>query len=138
MASPTAPMGFGAALERLKKVANLEPTRKDITLNDGVTVLTMYVTPLVAAERDRARANAKKASKSDDDSNWLMHLLVLKAKHEDGNPMFTTGEIEELKREVRDEDLQKLQLAVLGSDDDSIETSSKKSQTNSGKTAGPT
>jgi hypothetical protein len=39
---------------------------------------------------------------------------------------------------VRDEDLQKLQLAVLGSDDDSIETSSKKSQTNSGKTAGPT
>lgn len=138
MASPNAPMGFGAALEKLKKVANLEPVRKDIHLSDGVTTLTMYVTPLVAAERDRARANAKKASKSDDDSNWLMHLVVLKAKDEDGNPMFTSGEIEELKREVRDEDLQKLQLAVLGSDDDSIETSSKKSQTNSGKTAGPT
>lgn len=133
MASSNSPMGFGSALQQLKQAANLEPVRKDIELSDG-SIFTMYVTPLVSLEREKARNSAKKASKTDDDSAWLMHLLIQKAKDENGVNLFSLAQIDELKREVLDEDLQKLQLAVYGGNDDSIETTAKKSPTNSGKT----
>lgn len=137
MASPS--MGFGSALEKLKQVANLEPVKKVVPLSDGFTELEMYITPLVAAERDRARRNARAASKTkDDDADWLIYLLVSKAKNADGSPMFAVGEIPELKASIRAEDLDKLILVVLGSEDDEVESSTKKSQTNSAKTAGPT
>lgn len=139
MASPGTSIGFGSALEKLKQVANLEPTRKVVALSDGFTELEMYVTPLVAAERDRARRNARAMSKTkDDESDWLIHLLVAKAKNADGSSMFAAGEIPELKASVRSDDLDKMILTVLGNEDEEIESSTKKSQTNSGKTAGPT
>lgn len=140
MASASSSMGFGAALERLKSAANLEPVRKTLMLSDGFTELEMYVTPLVAAERDRARKNARAMSKSkDDDSDWLIHLLVAKARNADGSAMFAPGEIPELKVGVRADDLDKMVLTVLGSEEeDDSDASTKKSQTNSGKTAGPT
>jgi hypothetical protein len=132
-------MGFGSALEKLKQAANLEPARKVVPLSDGFTELEMYITPLVAAERDRARRNARAASKTkDDDSDWLIHLLVAKAKNSDGSAMFAAGEIPELKASVRAEDLDKMILVVLGSEDDEVDASTKKSQTNSAKTVGPT
>jgi hypothetical protein len=139
MASPGTSIGFGSALEKLKQVANLEPARKVVALSDGFTELEMYVTPLVAAERDRARRNARAMSKTkDDESDWLIHLLVAKAKNADGSSMFAAGEIPELKASVRSDDLDKMILTVLGNEDEEIESSTKKSQTNSGKTAGPT
>jgi hypothetical protein len=137
MASPS--MGFGSALEKLKQAANLEPVRKIVPLSDGFTELEMYITPLVAAERDRARRNARAASKTkDDDSDWLIHLLVAKAKNSDGSAMFAAGEIPELKAGIRAEDLDKMILVVLGGEDDEVDASTKKSQTSSGKTGGPT
>lgn len=138
MASPGS-LGFGSALEKLKQAANLEPVRKIVSLSDGFTELEMYVTPLVAAERDRARKNARAMSKTkDDDSDWLIHLLVSKARNADGSTMFAAGEIPELKASIRADDLDKLILTVLGSEEDDIDSSTKKSQTNSAKTAGPT
>jgi hypothetical protein len=132
-------MGFGSALEKLKQAANLEPVRKIVPLSDGFTELEMYITPLVAAERDRARRNARAASKTkDDDSDWLIHLLVAKAKNSDGSAMFAAGEIPELKAGIRAEDLDKMILVVLGGEDDEVDASTKKSQTSSGKTGGPT
>lgn len=134
----SASMGFGAALEKLKSAANLEPVKKVVQLSDGFTELEMYVTPLVAAERDRARKNARAASKTkDDDSEWLIYLLVAKAKNADGSAMFAPGEIPELKAAVRAEDLDKMILVVLGSEEEDVDASAKKSQTNSAKTAGP-
>lgn len=134
----SASMGFGAALEKLKSAANLEPVKKVVQLSDGFTELEMYVTPLVAAERDRARKNARAASKTkDDDSEWLIYLLVAKAKNADGSAMFAPGEIPELKAAVRAEDLDKMILVVLGSEEEEVDASAKKSQTNSAKTAGP-
>ena len=134
----SASMGFGAALEKLKSAANLEPVKKVVQLSDGFTELEMYVTPLVAAERDRARKNARAASKTkDDDSEWLIYLLVAKAKNADGSAMFAPGEIPELKAAVRAEDLDKMILVVLGSEEEEVDASAKKSQTNSVKTAGP-
>ena len=43
-----------SALDRLRKAANLEPIKKEVTLSDG-SIFEMYVTPLTMAERERAK-----------------------------------------------------------------------------------
>ena len=70
----------------------------------------MYVTPLTAAERERA----KKDARSDDPGAFALQLLIKKAKDSNGRPVFNPGDVSVLKNEVRDSDLQKLMLAVLG------------------------
>ena len=98
-------------IDRLRKAARLEPVKKEIVLASGDEVV-MYVTPLTAAERDRARKNAR----SDDANAFALQLLISKARDEGGSPLFTPGDAAALRNEVRDEDLQKLMLAVLGGD----------------------
>ena len=108
-------------IDRLRKAARLEPVKKEIVLATGDEVV-MYVTPLTAAERDRARKNAR----SDDANAFALQLLISKARDE-GSPLFTPGDVAALRNEVRDEDLQKLMLAVLGGEDDEEEDSDMKS-----------
>ena len=100
-------------IDRLRKAARLEPVKKEIVLASGDEVV-MYVSPLTAAERDRAR----KGARSDDANAFALQLLLNKARDEDGTPLFAPGDVAALRNEVRDEDLQKLMLAVLGGDDD--------------------
>ena len=52
-----------SALDKLKKAANLEPVKKEVTLSDG-SIFEMYVTPLTMSERERAQKQAKKSCKS--------------------------------------------------------------------------
>ena len=68
-----------SALDRLKKAANLEPVKKEVTLSDG-SVFEMYVTPLTMAERERAQRQAK----SDDANAFALQLLLTKAQDENG------------------------------------------------------
>ena len=96
------------AIDRLKKAANLEPTKKVVTLSDG-SEFEMWVTPLTAAERERAQRQAK----SDDANAFALQLLIAKALDENGNKLFAAGEIDVLKNEVKDKDLQALMLAVI-------------------------
>ena len=109
-------------IDRLRKAARLEPVKKEIVLASGDEVV-MYVTPLTAAERDRARKNAR----SDDANAFALQLLLNKARDEDGTPLFAPGDVAALRNEVRDEDLQKLMLAVLGGDEEEEEDSDMKS-----------
>jgi len=103
------------AIDKLRKAANLEPTKKEVVLSDG-TIFTFYSTSLVMAERERATRNAK----SDDANAFALQLLIAKAMDENGQKLFNAGEIDVLKNEVKDKDLQSLMLAVLA-DDDSAE-----------------
>ena len=103
----------GRFIDKLKSAARLEPTKKEILLDNGDEVV-MYVTPLTAAERERA----KKDARSDDPGAFALQLLIKKAKDSSGRPLFTPGDVSVLKNEVRDSDLQKLMLAVLGADDE--------------------
>lgn len=96
------------AIDRLRKAANLEPSKREVELSDG-TVFEMYVSPLTMAERERAQKQAK----SDDASAFALQLLISKAKDENGNKLFSAGEIDILKNEVKDKDLQSLMLAIL-------------------------
>ena len=107
------------AIDRLRKAANLEPVKKEIELSNGTT-FEMYVTPLTMAERERAQRNAK----SDDANAFALQLLLAKAQDANGQKLFNTGEIDVLKNEVKDKDLQALMLGVL-TDDDAAEMDPK-------------
>lgn len=96
------------AIDRLRKAANLEPTKREVELSDG-SVFEMYVSPLTMAERERAQKQAK----SDDASAFALQLLISKAMDENGGKLFSIGEIDVLKNEVKDKDLQSLMLAIL-------------------------
>jgi len=104
------------AIDRLRKAANLEPAKKVVTLSDG-TDFEMWVTPLTAAERERAQKQAK----SDDANAFALQLLLAKALDENGTKLFSAGEIDVLKNEVKDKDLQALMLAVLTDDEEPID-----------------
>jgi len=104
------------AIDRLKKAANLEPTKKVVTLSDG-SKFEMWVTPLTAAERERAQRQAK----SEDANAFALQLLLAKALDENSNKLFSAGEIDVLKNEVKDKDLQALMLAVLTDDAEALD-----------------
>ena len=96
------------ALDRLKKAANLVPTKKVVELSDG-SEFEFYCAPLTMAEREKAQKDAG----TDEATAFALQLLVQKAKDANGQPLFRAGEIAELKNEVRDSDLQSLMLAVI-------------------------
>ncbi len=107
------------AIDRLKKAANLQATKREVELSDG-TVFEMWVSPLTMAERERAQ----KGTKSDDANEFALRLLMTKAQDENGDRLFNAGEIDVLKNEVRDADLQILMLAVINTDADDIDPKS--------------
>ena len=104
------------AIDRLRKAANLQATRKEVTLSDG-TVFEMWVTPLTLAEKEKAQRMAK----SDDANEFALRLLLTKAQDETGEKLFQLGEIDVLKNEVRDSDLQKLMLSIIQEDQEPLD-----------------
>jgi hypothetical protein len=108
MAGPGSTPNGMRAIDRLKAAANLKPLRKVVVLNNG-DEFELWHRPLTMAQRERAQKGAK-----DDSGNSLaLQLLIETALDENGQRLFTAGEISELKHWVRDEDLQKLMLAVI-------------------------
>ena len=107
------------AIDRLKKAANLEAVKKEVELSDG-SIFEMWVTPLTMSERERAQ----KGAKSDDANEFALRLLMTKAQDENGQRLFNLGEIDVLKNEVKDADLQKLMLAVITDDEDQLDPKS--------------
>jgi hypothetical protein len=104
------------AIDRLRKAANLEPVKKSVELSDGST-FEMWVTPLTMAERERAQKQAK----SDDATAFALQLLITKALDNSGTKLFSPGEIDVLKNEVKDKDLQALMLAIITDDVEPID-----------------
>lgn len=110
--SPSVPV---RAIDRLRKAANFEPIKQEVILANG-DEFVFYTKPLTAAERERAQKDAK----SDSANEFAMQLVITKALDENGDKLFRAGDIPVLKREVEDEDLQKIILRVLrprGEDD---------------------
>jgi len=120
MATAPVPSSPVRAIDRLRKAANFEPIKQEIVLDNG-DEFTFYVTPLTAAEREKAQKDAK----SDNANDFAMQLLVAKAQDENGERLFKAGDIPVLKREILDQDLQKLILAVLRPDSEDGEADMK-------------
>jgi len=97
-----------SALERLKKAANLKPSRRAVTLSNGEE-FEFWCKPMTMAERERATKDAR----SDDVNAFALQLLVSKATDDTGRRLFGPGDVAALKNDVRDEDLQLLMLAVI-------------------------
>jgi hypothetical protein len=104
---------MASALARLKKAANLTPTKRVVTLTDG-SVFEFYAAPLTMAERERAQ----KMPGGDDTNGFALNLLVTKAMDDTGKRLFAAGEIAELKEEVLDADLQGMMLAIIANPED--------------------
>ncbi len=111
-------------IDKLKKAARLDPVKRELTLENGDAV-AMWITPLTAAERERA----KKDARSEDPNAFALQLLIRKAKDSNGVPLFAAGDVADLKNAVRDSDLQKLMLAVLGGEEEDEEPTDMKSST---------
>ena len=109
-------MATQSALDRLRKAANLEPIKKQVKLSDG-SIFDMYVTPLTMAERERAQ----KQVKGDDTNGFALQLLLNKALDENGRKLFSAGEVDVLKNEVKDKDLQSLMIAVINEEEELID-----------------
>ena len=103
------------AIDRLKKAANLEAVKKTVELSDG-SEFEMWVTPLTMAEREKAQKRAG----SDDANAFALQLLITKAQDDAGQALFLAGEIDVLKNEVKDKDLQTLMLAILTDDEEEV------------------
>ena len=99
---------MSTALARLKKAANLTPSKRTVVLNDG-SAFEFYATPLTMAERERAQ----KMPGGDETNGFALNLLVTKAVDDTGQRLFQAGEIAELKNEVLDSDLQAMMLAII-------------------------
>jgi hypothetical protein len=80
----------------------------------------MWVTPLTMAERERAQKQAK----SDDATAFALQLLITKALDESGAKLFKPGEVDILKNEVKDKDLQALMLAIISDDAEPLDPKS--------------
>ena len=87
---------MASPLARLKKAANLTPTKRVVTLNDGSVFELRFNEP----------------------QNFAKYLLVTKAMDDTGKRLFAAGEIAELKEEVLDADLQALMLAIITNPED--------------------
>ena len=106
----------GRAIDRLRKAANLQPSKRNVELSDG-SEFDFYCTPLTMAERERAQKNAG----TDDANAFALQLLIAKAQDENGQKLFAAGEIDVLRNEVRDADLQKLMLAVISDNNSQVD-----------------
>ena len=104
------------AIDRLRRAAYLEPSKRSVELSDGST-FEMWTSPLTMAERERAQKQAK----SDDANAFALQLLISKALDENGTKLFAPGEIDVLKNEVKDKDLQSLMLAILTDDSEPMD-----------------
>ena len=99
------------AVDRLRKAANLKATRRLVVLENG-DEFEFWATPLTMAQREKANRDAK----SDDINQFALQLLLSKATDESGSKLFSPGDLAVLKNEVRDDDLQKLMVAMINPD----------------------
>ena len=121
---------MGSALDRLKKSVSMASTRRAVELPDG-SEFEFFMTPLTLAERGRAQKQAK----SDDATDFALQLLVAKATDENGQKMFSAGEVAELRNELPASVVEALMLQLLAEPEEEEEIDPKPSSRNSAKTA---
>jgi hypothetical protein len=100
---------MGKALDRLKKSVSMKAQRRCVSLPDN-SEFEFHMTPLTLAERGRAQKQAK----SDDATDFALQLLVSKAKDENGVPLFSSGEIAELRNALPASVVEALMLELIG------------------------
>ena len=83
------------ALERLKASVTMKATRKAVTLPNG-DEFEFFSPPITLAQR----ARAQKQAGNDDATSFALQLLVMIAQDENGQKLFSPGEVAELRNEL--------------------------------------
>tara|TARA_R100000231_G_scaffold70895_1_gene56079 strand:+ start:140 stop:490 length:351 start_codon:yes stop_codon:yes gene_type:complete len=103
-------------IDRLVKATDLSKKKKTVTLSTGVVEL--WLSPLTMAERQMAQKEAQ----SDDANEFALRLLINKAYEKGGEEKcFQSGDIDVLRNELKDSDLQKLMFLILQDDEEPID-----------------
>lgn len=108
MMKPTTHIGMGTALDRLKKAVSMKPQRKAVELPDG-SEFEFFSAPITLAQRTKAQ----KMAKTDDASDFALQLLVMMAEDENGQRMFSPGDVAELRNELPASVVEALMLQLL-------------------------
>ena len=104
------------AIDRLKSAVHMQPEQKSVELPDG-SDFEFYMTPLTLAQRKRAQKQAK----SDDATDFALQLLINVARDENQAPLFTAGDLAELRNSLPANLVDALMLEILGANDDEEE-----------------
>ena len=110
------------AIDRIKKAVSMSKTRREVELPDG-SLFEFYMTPLTLAER----AQAQKKAKSDDATDFALQLLVTKARDENGQAMFHSAELGELRNELPASVVESIMLKLIQDDTEEDEDVDMKS-----------
>ena len=114
------------ALQQLKAAVSMKPARKAVELPDG-SEFEFWMSPLTLAER----ARAQKQAKSDDSTDFALQLLTTKARDKNGVPMFSQGDLADLRNAVPASLVESLLLLLIGEqekDEDDEELDMKSDQ----------
>ena len=124
------------AIDRLKAAVHMQPEKKSVELPDG-SDFEFYMSPLTLAQRKRAQKQAK----SDDATDFALQLLINVARDENSAPLFTAGDLAEMRNSLPAQLVDKLMLVILGAEDEADEdeeeeeVTPKSSRSSSRKTA---
>ena len=99
---------MATALERLKQVLAMKPTRRCVTLPNGEE-FAFFAKPVTLAQR----ARAQKLAGNDNASDFALQLLVMLAQDENGQKVFNPGDIAELRNELPASFVESLMLQLL-------------------------
>jgi hypothetical protein len=122
------------ALDRLKNACAMKATRKAVELPDG-TEFEFWAQPITLAQR----ARAQKLAGNDNASDFAIQLLVMQAQDENGQRLFSPGDVAELKNELPAAVVETLMLQLLqdaeGEDDEPLDMKSTDSRPAKGQRA---
>ena len=118
------------AIERLKASVSMKPTPRTVTLPNG-DVFEFLSRPVTLAQRARAQKQAGNDSATD----FALQLLVMLAEDENGQKLFDSGDIAELRNVIPASVAESLMLQLISEPDGEQEAfDPKPSSSNSKKT----
>lgn len=123
------------ALQRLVNAVSMERTKREITLPNG-EAFEFWMSPLTVGQRVQAE-KAQGKSLQDDPLGVSLQLLVTKAKDENGQQMFSKGDLPDLRNSLPQSVVDDLLVQVLQkSEADEDEDSSPKPSSSSSRKTG--
>jgi len=123
------------ALQRLKAAVSMKPAAKNLELPNGEE-FEFWMSPLTLAER----AKAQKQAKSEDATDFALQLLVTKARDKNGVPMFTQGNVAEMRNDLPASLVEALMLLLVGEpeldeDDEELDMKSTEAAADEGQSS---
>ena len=113
----------------------MKPAAKILELPNGED-FEFWMSPLTLSER----AKAQKQAKSDDATDFALQLLVTKARDKNGVPMFTQGDLADLRNSLPASLVESLMLMLVGEqeldeDDEELDMKSAEAAADEGQSS---